>query len=146
MPFPRFLARMYAPNLKSRALRFVGRTSIADLEHVGRRSGKTRHTPVRAFRNGEKVMIGLNFGRESDWMKNVAAAQRCRIRLHGQQMELNAPRIVPIAEGMKGMPTVFGLGLRYLVRTRDCLELTVVSSVPVADVEIAGGGTAPAVD
>jgi len=78
-------------------------------------------------------VIGLNFGRESDWMQNVAAAQRCRMRLHDQQMELTAPRIVPIAEGVKGMPTVFGLGLRYVVRTRDCLELTVVSSVPSAD-------------
>jgi hypothetical protein len=28
------------------------------------------------------------------------------------------------------MPRLFGFGLRYLVRTRDCLELSVVSSVP----------------
>jgi len=130
MPFPRILARMHTQNLNKKALNFVGRTGIADLEHVGRKSGRIHHTPVRAFRSGEKVVIGLNFGRESDWMKNVAAAQRCRMRLHDQEMDLAEPRIVPIAEGMKSMPTVFGLGLRYLVRTRDCLELTVVSTVP----------------
>jgi hypothetical protein len=51
---------------------------------------------------------------------------------------LAEPRIVPIEEGVKGMPWLFGLGLRYLVRTRDCLELSVVSSVPAP----AGNGRA----
>jgi hypothetical protein len=76
------------------------------------------------------VVIGLNFGRESDWMKNIMAAQRCRMRLGDQVMELAEPRITPIKEGVKGMPKLFGFGLRYLVRTRECLELSVVSSVP----------------
>ena len=69
------------------------------------------HTPVRAFRTRDKVVIGLNFGQESDWAKNIEAAQRCRLRLGDQVMELAEPRIVPIEEGVKGMPKVFGFGL-----------------------------------
>jgi hypothetical protein len=75
-------------------------------------------------------MIGLNFGRESDWVRNIRAARRCRMRLGDQVMELADPRIVPIEQGVKGMPTLFGFGLRYLVRTRECLQLSVLSSVP----------------
>jgi len=33
-------------------LRFAGHAAFADLEHVGRKSGIVRHTPVRAFRTG----------------------------------------------------------------------------------------------
>jgi len=43
-------------------LRFAGHAAFADLEHVGRKSGILRHTPVRAFRTGDTVIIGLNFG------------------------------------------------------------------------------------
>jgi deazaflavin-dependent oxidoreductase (nitroreductase family) len=130
MSFPRFLTGIPAEYINKLALRMVGHTAIAELEHVGRRTGRVHHTPVRAFRTQDKVVIGLNFGRESDWMKNIEAAQRCRMRLGAGVMELAEPRIVPIEEGVKGMPKLFGFGLRYVVRTRECLELSVVSSLP----------------
>jgi hypothetical protein len=60
------------------------------------------------------------------------------MRLGDQVMELAEPRIVPIEEGVTAMPRLFGFGLRYLVRTRDCLELSVVSSGPAP----AGNGSA----
>jgi deazaflavin-dependent oxidoreductase (nitroreductase family) len=130
MSFPRFLTRIHTLYINKAALRFVGHTAIADLEHVGRRTHRVHHTPVRAYRTGDKVVIGLNFGRQSDWIKNIEAAQRCRMRLGDQVMELAEPRIVPIEQGVKGVPKVYGLGLRHLVRTRDCVELSVVGSVP----------------
>lgn len=114
--------------LNPRALRTAGRGgSLADLEHVGRRSGQIRHTPVRAFRTEDTVVIGVNFGRESDWVKNIVAAGRCRMRLHGQQLELTAPMLVPVRDGVRGMPWWFGVGLRYIVRTRECLRLTITA-------------------
>jgi deazaflavin-dependent oxidoreductase (nitroreductase family) len=116
--------------------RWAGRRgSLADLEHVGRISGLVRHTPLRAFRTGDTVVIGLNFGRNSDWLKNITAAGHCRMRFGGQTLELGAPRVVPIREGTQGMPPWFGLGLRYLLRTTDCVELPVLASdqEPVTD-------------
>lgn len=133
MPFPRFLTRIHSRYINRLALRFVGRTAVADLEHVGRRTGRVHHTPVRAFRRGNTVVIGLNFGQESDWVRNIRAARRCRLRLRGQVMELTDPRIVPIEQGMRSMPKLFGFGLRYLVRTRACLELSVLRSGPASD-------------
>jgi deazaflavin-dependent oxidoreductase (nitroreductase family) len=129
MPFPRILSRYTRGYLNKVALRhFVGHAAFADLEHVGRRSGIVRHTPVRAFRRHDQVVIGLNFGRESDWLKNIQAAGRCRMRLGSEQLELGAPRVVSVTEGIEGMPWVFGVALRYVARTADCVKLPVVAS------------------
>jgi deazaflavin-dependent oxidoreductase (nitroreductase family) len=129
MTFPRALRRLVRRD-NSIALRFVGHGALADLEHVGRRSGTVRHTPLRAFRTRDKVVIGLNFGRESDWLKNVQAAGGCRMRLGDQHLELGAPRIVPVKDGIQGMPRLFGLGLRYVVRTKECVELPITRRAP----------------
>ena len=131
MPFPRVLSRYTRGPVNTLALHFVGHAAFADLEHVGRKSGLVRHTPVRAFRGHGRVVIGLNFGRESDWLKNVQAAGKCRMRLGDQQLELGAPRVIPVKQGMEGMPWIFGVALKYAVRTADCVELPIVSSTPV---------------
>jgi deazaflavin-dependent oxidoreductase (nitroreductase family) len=75
----------------------AGHLAFADLEHVGRKSGTVRHTPVRAFRSGDTVIVGLNFGRQSDWYQNIKAAGTCRMRLGGEQLTLGAPALVPAA-------------------------------------------------
>lgn len=129
MPFPRILTRYMRGYMNKVVLhRLAGHAAFADLEHVGRRSGMVRHTPVRAFRRRDQVVIGINFGRESDWLKNIQAAGRCRMRLGGEQLELGAPRVVPVKEGIEGMPWLFGLALRYVARTADCVQLPVVGS------------------
>ena len=130
MPFPRALSRYTRGRINKVTLRFAGHAAFADLEHVGRRSGIVRHTPLRAFRGRDKVVIGVNFGRESDWLKNIQAAGRCRMRLGGEQLELGAPRVVPVIEGVRGMPWMFGVALRYVIHTADCVELPIVSSTP----------------
>ena len=132
MTFPRVLSRLHEDYINKIVLRFVTHTTLADLEHIGRQSGLVRHTPLRAFRTRDKVMIALNFGRESDWLKNIQAAGRCRMRLGDQILELTSPRIVPLEQGVKDMPWVFGVGLRYVVHTTDCVELSVISSAPAA--------------
>jgi deazaflavin-dependent oxidoreductase (nitroreductase family) len=131
VPFPRVLGRSLRGRGNAAALHLVGRAAFADLEHVGRRSGAVRHTPLRAFRVGDRVVIGLNFGRESDWLKNVQAAGSCRMRLGKELLELGMPRVVPVRQGIEGMPWLFGVALRYLVRTVDCVELPVLTSTPV---------------
>ena len=35
---------------------------FADLEHVGRRTGRVRHTPLMAFREGDRVTVALTYG------------------------------------------------------------------------------------
>ncbi len=71
MTFPRALARFTRGAVNHMTLHLAGHAAFADLEHVGRKSGIVRHTPVRAFRAGDTVIIGLNLGRRSDWYQNI---------------------------------------------------------------------------
>ena len=137
MPFPRSITRCTHGFVNEVALNFVGRAAVADLEHIGRKSGTVRHTPLRAFRTKDTVVIGLNFSRESDWFKNIQAADGCRIRLGNEELELGAPRLVTLEAGSEGMPWYFGLALKYVVHTRECVELPVTRSTGV-DVALDG--------
>ncbi|WP_203931156.1 nitroreductase family deazaflavin-dependent oxidoreductase [Virgisporangium ochraceum] len=110
---------------------FVGFTGVADVEHVGRRSGRAHHTPVRAYRRGDTVVVAVNFGRRSDWVRNIEAGGGCRMRLGSRLLRLSAPRLVPIGEGVAHLPPVVGFVLRRLVRTRECLCLSVVGATVV---------------
>ncbi|MGV1009326.1 MAG: nitroreductase family deazaflavin-dependent oxidoreductase [Dermatophilaceae bacterium] len=130
MTFHRGWAGIHKRYINTLARRFIGLGSLAELEHVGRRSGQVRHTPLRAFRDGQAVVIGLNFGRQSDWLRNIQAAGRCRLRLGGDLLDLGAPQVMPLREGGSGMPAWFRFGLRYLVRTRECVRLPVLASRP----------------
>ena len=126
MTFPRALARHLRGTVSPVALRLAGHIALADLEHTGRRSGTVRHTPVRAFRAGDTVVIGLNFGRQSDWYQNIKAAGTCRMRLGGNEFTLGAPTLVPVAQGSRDMPWLFGFALRHIVHTTECVRLPVL--------------------
>jgi deazaflavin-dependent oxidoreductase (nitroreductase family) len=113
-------------------LHLAGHAAFADLEHVGRKSGITRHTPVRAFRAGDTVIVGLNFGRQSDWYQNIAAARTCHIRLGGEHLTLGAPALVPAEQATKNLPCLFRFTLRHLVRTAECVQLPILHSSPTS--------------
>ena len=130
MPWPSF-TQPFHRWVNPIALRFAGGFgSLVVLEHLGRRSGKVRHTPVRAFRRDGVVAVGANFGAQSDWVKNVLAAGGYRMTMRGHRLRLSEPRLVPLEEAMAVFPAWFSLGLRYLVHTEKCLLLTVVGTQP----------------
>ena len=58
----------------------------------------------RAFRSGNTVIAGLNFGRQPDWYQNIKAAGTRRMRLRGEQLTLGAPALVPAAQGVTDLP------------------------------------------
>lgn len=126
--FPRAFARLTRGAVNSMTLHLAGHAAVADLEHVGRRSGLVRHTPVRAFRAGGTVIIGLNFGRQSDWYKNIKAAGTCHLHLGREQLVLGAPVLVPASQATRDIPRLFGFAFRHLVHTAECVQLPVVSS------------------
>jgi deazaflavin-dependent oxidoreductase (nitroreductase family) len=132
MTFPRAFARCTRGAINNMALHLAGRAAFADLEHVGRKSGIVRHTPVRAFRAGDTVLIGLNFGRQSDWYQNIKAAGTCRIRLGGEQLTLGAPALVPAGQAAMDIPWLFRFALRHVVHTADCVQLPIQHSSPAS--------------
>ncbi|GAA4802333.1 nitroreductase family deazaflavin-dependent oxidoreductase [Nocardioides caeni] len=98
---------------------------FAELEHVGRRSGRAYATPVRAVRRGGQVVAGASFGVTSDWVRNVLAADGCRIGIGGELLDLTGPRIVAFDEARALLPPVTRFILRRLARAEQCLLLDV---------------------
>jgi deazaflavin-dependent oxidoreductase (nitroreductase family) len=126
MTFPRALARCLRGAANRTALHFAGHAAVADLEHAGRKSGIVRHTPVRAFRAGDTVVVGLNFGRRSDWYQNIKVAGTCRMRLGDEELTLGAPALIPAEQGVKDMPRLFGFALRHGPHTAEVVRLPIL--------------------
>jgi hypothetical protein len=113
-----FVNSMVNPVLLRRGLAGGGRSEIATLEHVGRRSGVERLTPVHpdATATGFRIIVPL--GTQSEWARNVLAAGHCRMHLHDQVYELDEPVLVD-ADQVTDLPwpmrrAMAALGFKYL--------------------------------
>jgi deazaflavin-dependent oxidoreductase (nitroreductase family) len=62
------------------------------VEHVGRRSGTVRRTPLNVFRRGDRYVFALTYGPDAQWVANVLAAGECRMRTGGRWIRLAEPR------------------------------------------------------
>ncbi|HSL75429.1 MAG TPA: nitroreductase/quinone reductase family protein [Candidatus Limnocylindrales bacterium] len=88
------------------------------IEHVGRRSGVVRFSPVHPERspNGFRIIVPL--GSASQWARNVLAAGRCRLQVGETVYELDEPRLVSPTSVDAIPPAVAHpmrwLGFRYL--------------------------------
>jgi deazaflavin-dependent oxidoreductase (nitroreductase family) len=99
---------------------------FADLEHVGRKTGAVRHTPLLAFRHGDRVTVGLTYGPQVQWLKNIRVAGCCRMRLGGRLLELGAPRDLGQAEGVARMPQPIRAVFALTGFVKDFIELPVL--------------------
>ncbi len=104
MPIPAAVARLNKVLTNRVTRHLVGHGDFAELEHVGRRSGRTYRIPVNAFRDGDVVTLALTYGPRTDWLRNVRAAGGARMLLRGDLLTLGPPRAVPTAVGMARMP------------------------------------------
>jgi deazaflavin-dependent oxidoreductase (nitroreductase family) len=95
MPLPKRLARfnrVVTNRVLGRAARRL--PGFAVVTHVGRRSGRTFRTPVNLFRDGERYVIALTYGSDSQWVRNVVAAGAAEVETRGQRLHLVEPEIV----------------------------------------------------
>src|SRR5215472_1495523 len=66
----------------------------AALHHVGRRSGREYVTPVVAKpMAGDRFVIPLPYGEDTDWCRNVIAAGGARLVVSGASMHVVNPRV-----------------------------------------------------
>lgn len=101
-------------------------SEIGPLEHIGRRSGIRRLTPVHPEPTASGFRFIVPLGSQSEWARNVLAAGRCRIQLHEQVYDLAEPRFVRPSE-LTDLPRVLravmtGLGFRYLVLSTEAVS------------------------
>lgn len=127
MVFPQRLAEINKV-VTNRVLRhLVGIGPFAELEHVGRTSGRRYRTVLMAFREGEALTIALTYGPDVDWLRNLRAAGGGRLRLGNELLDLGPPTEVPTAQGLSQMPP----GPRQilpLVGCEDFIEMPILAA------------------
>jgi len=91
------------------------RSPYALLEHIGRRSGRAYMTPVGAFRFGDGFVIGLSYGADVDWCRNVFASGHAAVKWRGRTFDLERPEIIPMSTAvLQTIPPYFRLPAREL--------------------------------
>lgn len=74
------------------------------LTHVGRSSGSVYHTPLDAHAVAGGYIFIMNYGSESDWVKNILAAGTAILTIDGDEVELTNPRVVAEDEAWALLP------------------------------------------
>jgi deazaflavin-dependent oxidoreductase (nitroreductase family) len=99
MPLPKRLAR-FNLHVTNRVLGPFARRlpGFAVVAHVGRRSGRVYRTPVSLFRNGDRYVIALMYGADSQWVRNVLAAGEVDVETRGRRLHLVEPEVVHDAQ------------------------------------------------
>jgi deazaflavin-dependent oxidoreductase (nitroreductase family) len=68
--------------------------ALANVIHVGRKSGKEYSTPITPFVHGDQFAVILTYGTEADWVQNVLAGQ-ASLQHRGRIRRMTDVRIVP---------------------------------------------------
>lgn len=114
VPLPRLLGQLNRRVVN----RFTGPIAarapwLAEVVHIGRKSGRTYRTPVLAFRTGDRCHIPLTYGRDTDWLKNVVAADGCSLVIGGRPVTARTPEVTH-DPGASWAPFVVRQGLRVI--------------------------------
>jgi deazaflavin-dependent oxidoreductase (nitroreductase family) len=123
--FERFL-RPLIGKVNPRIARLAGTRwspTFSLLKHRGHRSGQIYSTPVSALPRGGFFWIGLAFGEEAGWMRNVMAAGECELRYRGADYRLVEPVVLERSAARSQLPAMLRIagpvvGIHKVLRMR----------------------------
>jgi deazaflavin-dependent oxidoreductase (nitroreductase family) len=84
----------------------------AVIHTTGRKSGKPYATPIAVEPFGDGFIIGLPYGEQVDWCRNVLAAGSATITWHGKDHAVSAPEIIDRAAADPAYSPPLRLALR----------------------------------
>lgn len=115
MTLPRRLARLNRHAL-NRLIRPVARylPGFGVVHHRGRYSGRRYATPLNVFVDGDRFVIALTYGADTDWLRNIMDEGGCGLDHRGQRVRLADPQLITTEEGMAAMPPPVRAMLRAL--------------------------------
>jgi len=85
-------------------LRIAGPLAISVVHHVGRRTGRPYRTPVFAEPTSEGFIVGLIYGADTDWCRNVLAARGAVLAHRDHELRLVSPRVIDAAAARTMLP------------------------------------------
>ncbi|MYS84771.1 nitroreductase family deazaflavin-dependent oxidoreductase [Embleya scabrispora] len=100
MPMPRWWGHVNKRVFNPRAVA-GGKWPV--LTHIGRASGTTYRTPLDAHPVDNGYLFVLVYGSNSDWVRNVLAADGARLRVGGKDVRLAAPRLIGEVEAFQAL-------------------------------------------
>ena len=114
MPLSRGLARFnrVVTNRISRPLAGL-LPGFAVIVHRGRRSEAEYRTPVNAWLGDDDVIVALTYGRGTDWLKNLTAAEGGEVVAGRRTYRVGRPQLIG-PEGMGRMPALVKPILRFI--------------------------------
>ncbi|GAA5082232.1 nitroreductase family deazaflavin-dependent oxidoreductase [Nocardia iowensis] len=129
MPAPRWVAHVNRVGL-NRLTRFIApwAPGWAVVIHRGRKSGRIFRTPLWAFRRGDRYVIALTYGPESDWVRNVLAAGGCQLQSRRRHYEVDNPHVYR-DESAADMPLFIRFMLRRVLAAPDFLSVDIQREV-----------------
>jgi deazaflavin-dependent oxidoreductase (nitroreductase family) len=80
------------------------------LRHRGHKSGRIYATPVTGFPRGGYFWLGLAFGQNSGWARNVLASGDADLRYRGTDYHLVESTVVDVAEFKSQLPPIVRYG------------------------------------
>jgi deazaflavin-dependent oxidoreductase (nitroreductase family) len=120
----RFLAPLTTRAFNPVTRWFAGRLpGFGIVTHTGRTTGRTYRTPLLVLRRGDQYVVGLWYGSDVDWVKNIVAAGRCELRIRGRDIQLIEPELVADPD-RRLLPPPMRLAGRF-VRLTEFLHLRV---------------------
>lgn len=93
---------------------FGGHRLYAVVNHMGRKSGRVYATPVMAYETENGFLIPLPYGSDTDWCKNVQAANGCTLRKGGVLYSTYDPQVIDAEAALDVLPAARRAALRTL--------------------------------
>lgn len=125
MHLPRALAAFNRKVTNPIQRRWAGRIpGHAIIEHVGRRSGRRYRTPVLCVRRPVGFAFLVGYGLESDWVRNLLAADGGAVVHRGRRYRVRDVRLVPAPAGRELLPQPLRLVIQ-LVHEGNVLTVTI---------------------
>lgn len=123
-PFPRSFARSNRTVANPVIRRFAGSIGpLTLMKHRGRRTGRTYATPVMSFTTHGGLVVGVMYGRRSDWVRNVLAAGPVEVKRRGRTDRYESARLLGQGEGLLLLPSMLRGPFR-LLQVRHFVYLT----------------------
>ncbi|HJU10131.1 MAG TPA: nitroreductase/quinone reductase family protein [Candidatus Binataceae bacterium] len=123
MPLPHWLARFnfhITNHFTSPLAKRVSGWGV--VVHTGRTTRRQYRTPVFVFRHGDRFIMALTYGRESQWVRNVLAQGGCELETEGSKFLLSHPRL--FHDDQRSVVPVLHRFILGVFKVSDFLELT----------------------
>ena len=100
MPYPRWLAYINKRIINPGQIR-KGKYPV--VTHAGRSSGRPYQTPLDAYPTKTGYVLVARYGPESDWVRNILAAETATLRIGGEDHQLKSPKLVGLDEAIDAL-------------------------------------------